>query len=237
MPNTEVWGNLYIINDFQHDFMKWMSYLLSNWVFIWRFRPSKVSNTVFSKASHRLLFWLMVLLNLFYQVICVTVLSSCASLLVWSWLFHFCYYLFPVSCTWSFLIKQALRNIGWKLKKIMNSGMTVVSFIVSMWTTAKPYFSRLCLLLSLCVCILKIKSSHSVPLWSVIVYSQYLLCAHEISHSSANTVNASFSSRISWALRVFSHPFLYYLDFHYLHVYPLSCSFWKYLTEKFAGRT
>lgn len=126
MPNTEVWGNLYIINNFQHVFMKKMSYLLSNWVFIWRFRPSKVSNTVFSKVVVPCLTPFPVLANGTPKPCSVKshMWQSChpvlIGLLLWSWLFSMsAITLFRCLVPGLFLIKQALRNIGWKLKKII----------------------------------------------------------------------------------------------------------------------
>lgn len=106
--------------------------------------------------------------------------------------------------------------------------MAVVSFIVSLWTSIKPYFSILYwrsnpVILCLCDLWSYIHSIYNVPMKSVSPLLKVLML-----HSA---------SRISWASRVFSHPFLYYLDFHYLHVYSLSCSFTKYLMENFAGRT
>lgn len=113
--------------------------------------------------------------------------------------------------------------------------MAVVSFIVSIWTSIKPLLFYILPLLSLSLCTywrsnpvilylcdlwLYIHSICNVPMKSVTPLLKVLML-----HSA---------SRISWASRVFSHPFLYYLDFHYMHVYPLSCSFTKYLTENFA---
>lgn len=105
--------------------------------------------------------------------------------------------------------------------------MAVVSFIVSTWTSIKPHFSILYwrsnpVILYLC------------DLWSYIIHSIYNVPMKSVS-PLLKVLMLHSASRISWASRVFSHPFLYYLDFQYL--YPLSCSFTKYLMENFAGRT